>query len=74
MTEDRDSLGRAEDAELEARRRRMDRDAEDASDVVSPLADADERAIETALRPKRLTEFTGQARVQIGRASCRERV
>src|ERR1700748_1942831 len=33
-------------------------------DIVSPLADADERAIETALRPKRLTEFTGQARVR----------
>jgi holliday junction DNA helicase RuvB len=28
------------------------------------LADADERAIESALRPKRLNEFTGQARVR----------
>jgi holliday junction DNA helicase RuvB len=64
VTEDRDALGRAEDAELDARRRRMDRDAEDPPDVVSPLADADERAIETALRPKRLTEFTGQTRVR----------
>ena len=33
-------------------------------ELVSPLADADERAIESALRPKRLTEFTGQARVR----------
>jgi Holliday junction DNA helicase RuvB len=64
VTEDRDSLGRAEDAELDARRRRMDRDAEDPPDVVSPLADADERVIESALRPKRLTEFTGQTRVR----------
>ncbi|MGO9502274.1 MAG: Holliday junction branch migration DNA helicase RuvB [Streptosporangiaceae bacterium] len=31
---------------------------------VSPLADADERAIEGALRPKRLTEFIGQNRVR----------
>jgi holliday junction DNA helicase RuvB len=35
------------------------RDAVDAE-----LADADERALESALRPKRLTEFTGQARVR----------
>ncbi len=32
--------------------------------VVSPLADADERALESALRPKRLSEFIGQARVR----------
>jgi Holliday junction resolvasome RuvABC ATP-dependent DNA helicase subunit len=32
--------------------------------VVSPLAEADERAIEGALRPKRLAEFIGQARVR----------
>ena len=31
---------------------------------VSPLADADERQIEGALRPKRLDEFIGQARVR----------
>jgi len=31
---------------------------------VSPLADADERVIEGALRPKRLTEFIGQGRVR----------
>ncbi|HEY4700549.1 MAG TPA: Holliday junction branch migration DNA helicase RuvB, partial [Streptosporangiaceae bacterium] len=32
--------------------------------VVSPLADADDRAIESALRPKRLTDFVGQHRVR----------
>ena len=32
--------------------------------VVSPLAEADERAVEGALRPKRLAEFIGQARVR----------
>src|SRR5438105_13636672 len=55
MTGD-ETLRQAEEAEL-ARRVQGD-------DIVSPLADADERAIETALRPKRLTEFTGQARVR----------
>ena len=34
------------------------------STVDAELGDADERAIESALRPKRLTEFTGQARVR----------
>jgi holliday junction DNA helicase RuvB len=38
---------------------------EDAGDrVVSPLAGIDEQAIEGALRPKRLDEFIGQARVR----------
>src|SRR4249919_3440219 len=55
MTGD-ETLRQAEEAEL-ARHVQDD-------DIVSPLADADERAIETALRPKRLTEFTGQARVR----------
>jgi Holliday junction DNA helicase RuvB len=32
--------------------------------VVSPLADADDRFIEGALRPKRLSEFVGQGRVR----------
>jgi len=32
--------------------------------VVSPLADADDRDIEGALRPRRLDEFVGQARVR----------
>ena len=64
--------------------------AADRDRLVSPLADADERAIEGALRPKRLAEVIGQNRVreqlslvlegamrrgrEIGRASCRERV
>ena len=55
MTGD-ETLRRAEEAELAARRARQDAGDE----IVSPLADADERAIETALRPKRLTEFVGQ--------------
>ena len=32
--------------------------------VVSPLADADDRLVEGALRPKRLADFVGQARVR----------
>ena len=32
--------------------------------MVSPLADADERAMESALRPKRLGDFVGQDRVR----------
>ena len=32
--------------------------------LVSPLADGDEQAIEGALRPKRLDDFVGQARVR----------
>jgi Holliday junction DNA helicase RuvB len=32
--------------------------------VVSPGADADDRAVESALRPKRLSELVGQARVR----------
>ncbi len=32
--------------------------------LVSPLADADERVIESTLRPKRLSDFVGQARVR----------
>ena len=59
MTESSDSLesdplARAEEAELEARR----------ENLVSPLADADDRLIESALRPRRLAEFVGQARVR----------
>jgi holliday junction DNA helicase RuvB len=49
-----DSLARAEEAELAARR----------ENLVSPLAESDERAIESALRPKRLEDFTGQVRVR----------
>jgi holliday junction DNA helicase RuvB len=32
--------------------------------LVSPLADADDRVIESTLRPKRLSDFVGQARVR----------
>jgi Holliday junction DNA helicase RuvB len=32
--------------------------------MVSPLADADDRAVESALRPKRLADFVGQQRVR----------
>jgi holliday junction DNA helicase RuvB len=32
--------------------------------IVSPLADADDRVIESTLRPKRLNDFIGQARVR----------
>ena len=57
MTGD-ETLRQAEEAELRPARARA------ADDIVSPLADADERVIESALRPKRLTEFIGQARVR----------
>jgi Holliday junction DNA helicase RuvB len=33
-------------------------------EIVSPLADGDERQVEAALRPKRLDEFVGQQRVR----------
>src|SRR5690242_7051000 len=36
----------------------------DGERLVSPLADADERVIESTLRPKRLDDFIGQARVR----------
>ena len=49
---DEAELSAAEEAELEARR------------VVSPLADVDDRAIESALRPKNLEDFVGQKRVR----------
>jgi len=56
-----EALRKAEEAELAARREHPENlDAE----LASPLADADERVIEGALRPKRLTEFTGQVRVR----------
>jgi Holliday junction DNA helicase RuvB len=58
-------LSAAEEAELEARRepRSPGGEREDQR-VVSPLADGDDRAIESALRPKRLEDFVGQARVR----------
>src|SRR5271157_130361 len=61
MTED-GALRRAEEAELAKHREQPGRSHGD--ELVSPLADADERVIEGALRPKRLTEFVGQARVR----------
>ena len=77
MTDPGDALARAEEAELSRRRadggHRGDgdehRDGRDTpawhdDSVVSPLADSDERAIEGALRPKRLDDFVGQARVR----------
>jgi Holliday junction DNA helicase RuvB len=48
----------------EGRRRLERRPGGERDNTVSALADADERAIESALRPKRLAEFTGQARVR----------
>ncbi|HEX2745515.1 MAG TPA: Holliday junction branch migration DNA helicase RuvB [Streptosporangiaceae bacterium] len=54
------ALRGAEEAELAARRENQG----NGEDLVSALADADDRVIETALRPKRLTEFTGQVRVR----------
>ena len=63
MTED-EALRRAEDAELAERRIRQDDSGHQGDELVSPFADADERDIEGALRPKRLAEFTGQARVR----------
>src|SRR5260221_5605596 len=57
-----DALARAEEAEL-ARRENAGA-GRDADDIVSPAADGDERVIESALRPKRLDEFVGQARVR----------
>ena len=59
---------RIAESELEAREAEaLDRARSDPADpdqVVSPLADADDRAIETALRPKRLADFVGQQRVR----------
>ena len=76
MTDADDALARAEDAEL-ARRRTADGEqagppaggprsgaSREDDRVVSPLADSDERAIESALRPKRLDDFVGQGRVR----------
>jgi Holliday junction DNA helicase RuvB len=70
VTDPGDALARAEEAEFSRRRAgggdRGDGDAPARHDdsLVSPLADIDERAIEGALRPKRLDDFVGQARVR----------
>jgi Holliday junction DNA helicase RuvB len=59
-----EALRGAEEAELAARREHQGRRDNLDTELVSPLAEADERVIESALRPKRLTEFTGQVRVR----------
>ena len=59
-----EALRGAEEAELAARREHQGRRENLDTELVSSLADADERVIESALRPKRLTEFTGQVRVR----------
>jgi len=65
MSEPADTrLARAEEAELRHRRRAPAGPAGADERVVSPLADGDEHAIESALRPKRLDDFVGQARVR----------
>jgi Holliday junction DNA helicase RuvB len=61
---------RADQNDLDAReaealeRARSAPGADDGDRMVSPLADADDRVIETALRPKRLADFVGQQRVR----------
>jgi holliday junction DNA helicase RuvB len=68
---DDDPLTRAEEAEL-ARRQYGEAPAPRPGPgpgpgderIVSPLADGDEQTIESALRPKRLDDFVGQARVR----------
>src|ERR1700743_1492539 len=57
MTGD-ETLRRAEEAELAARR------GHQGDEIVSPRAGGEGRVIESARRPKRLTEFTAQARVR----------
>jgi Holliday junction DNA helicase RuvB len=75
-----DSLGRAEEAELERRRAESESESVIGTSVgadnsnklgslgedrlVSPFAETDEQAIESALRPKSLDEFVGQGRVR----------
>jgi Holliday junction DNA helicase RuvB len=62
-----DSFSDAEEAELDRLRRQAQSGAGAAAEadaIVSPLADSDERDIEGALRPKRLDDFVGQARVR----------
>jgi len=58
----RDGVGREDAGREDAGRE--DAGREDAGRVVSPFAEADEKAIEGALRPRRLAEFVGQARVR----------
>jgi holliday junction DNA helicase RuvB len=62
----RDDAGREHDGRDAGRddAGRDDAGRDDAGRVVSPFAEADEKAIEGALRPRRLAEFVGQARVR----------
>jgi holliday junction DNA helicase RuvB len=53
----------AEDLPREASEARAS-EANNAERVVAALADADDRVIESTLRPKRLSDFVGQARVR----------
>src|ERR1700731_1868555 len=60
-----EALSQAEQAELARRRDGAAHSAGgEREGIVSPLADGDERAIEGALRPRRLDDFVGQARVR----------
>jgi len=59
-----EALRGAEEAELAARREHRGSRENLDTELVSPLAEADERVIESALRPKRLADFTGQVRVR----------
>jgi Holliday junction DNA helicase RuvB len=62
---DDSALSRAEEAEIDRRvLGEVTGDTAPGRDIVSPLADDDEREIERALRPKRLDDFVGQARVR----------
>jgi holliday junction DNA helicase RuvB len=56
--------GRAHAAAEAAARAAPGLSAAEQERLVSPLADADERVIEGALRPKRLNDFIGQSRVR----------
>jgi holliday junction DNA helicase RuvB len=71
VTDAGDALTRAEEAELARRQTPRVPGGEGdgggeggAESLISPLADSDERAIEGALRPKRLDDFVGQTRVR----------
>ncbi len=56
--------GQPHAAAEEAARQAPELSAAEAERLVSPLAGADDRMIEGALRPKRLNDFIGQARVR----------
>jgi Holliday junction DNA helicase RuvB len=58
------TTGQAHAAASEAAREAPELSAAEQERLVSPLANADERMIEGALRPKRLNDFIGQTRVR----------